>query len=71
MPSFTIELISPALPKKSWDKISQIRTLTVEGICKKLAEDSPEELAKMVEGLNEIVGLSQVRHTRGSKDVPI
>jgi mRNA interferase MazF len=52
----TLELTSPALPKKSWVKISQIRTLAVERIGKKLAEASPEELARVVEGLNEIVG---------------
>jgi mRNA interferase MazF len=52
----TLELSSPALPKKSWVKISQIRTLAVERIGKKLAEASPEELAQVVEGLNEIVG---------------
>jgi mRNA interferase MazF len=52
----TLELTSPALPKKSWVKISQIRTLAVERIGKKLAEASPEELARVVEGLGEIVG---------------
>jgi mRNA interferase MazF len=52
----TLELSSPALPKKSWVKISEIRTLAVERIGKKLAEASPEELAQVVEGLNEIVG---------------
>lgn len=52
----TLELTSPALPKKSWVKISQIRTLAVERIGKKLAEASPEELAQVVEGLGEIVG---------------
>jgi len=52
----TLELTSPTLPKKSWVKISQIRTLAVERIGKKLAEASPEELAQLVEGLNEIVG---------------
>jgi mRNA interferase MazF len=52
----TLELTSPALPKKSWVKISQIRTLAVERIGKKLAEASPDEMARVVEGLNEIVG---------------
>jgi len=52
----TLELASPALPKKSWVKISQIRTPAVERIGKKLAEASPEELALVVEGLGEIVG---------------
>jgi mRNA interferase MazF len=52
----TLELSSPDLPKKSWVKISQIRTLAVERIGRKLAEASPEELAQVVEGLSEIVG---------------
>ena len=52
----TLELTSPALPKKSWVKISQIRTLAVERIGKKLAEASPEEMTRVVEGLNEILG---------------
>ena len=52
----TLELASPALPKKSWVKISQIRTPAVERIGKKLAEASPEELALVVGGLGEIVG---------------
>jgi mRNA interferase MazF len=52
----TLELASPALPKKSRVKISQIRNLAVERIGKKLAEASPEELAQVVEGLSEIVG---------------
>jgi len=52
----TMELASPGLPKQSWVKISQIRTLSVERIGKKIAEASPEALAQVVEGLNEIVG---------------
>lgn len=52
----TLELSSPALPKQSWVKISQIRTLSVERIGKKMAEASPEELAQVLEGLNEILG---------------
>ncbi len=52
----TLELTSPGLPKQSWAKISQIRTLSIERIGKKIAEASPEELARVIEGLNEIVG---------------
>ncbi|GAB7026574.1 type II toxin-antitoxin system PemK/MazF family toxin [Geotalea toluenoxydans] len=52
----TLKLASPALPKQSWVKISQIRTLSVERIGKKIAEASPEETNQVVEGLNEIVG---------------
>jgi mRNA-degrading endonuclease toxin of MazEF toxin-antitoxin module len=44
------------LPKVSWVKISQIRTLSVERIGKRIGRTSPEELAQVVEGLNEIIG---------------
>ncbi len=53
----TLELRSSALPKQSWVKISQIRTLSVERIGKRLAKVSVEELAVVVEGLNEIIGV--------------
>lgn len=52
----TLELASEDLPKKSWAKISQIRTLAVERIGKRLGRVSPEELAHVIEGLNEIIG---------------
>lgn len=52
----TLELSSPTLPKQSWVKISQIRTLSVERIGKKIAEASPEELNHVIDGLSEIVG---------------
>ncbi len=52
----TLELKSDRLPKKSWVKISQIRTLSVERIGGLLGQVSPEELSQVVAGLNEIVG---------------
>lgn len=52
----TLELTSAALPKRSWVKISQIRTLSVERIGKKLGSIAPEELDQVIDGLNEIVG---------------
>ncbi|OGT34128.1 MAG: MazF family transcriptional regulator [Gammaproteobacteria bacterium RBG_16_51_14] len=52
----TLELKSEKLPKRPWVKISQIRTLSVERIGKKLGRTSPEELIQVVEGLNEIIG---------------
>jgi mRNA interferase MazF len=51
-----LELGSKDLPKKSWVKISQIRTLAAERIGKRLGRVSPEELAHVIEGLNEIIG---------------
>jgi mRNA interferase MazF len=52
----TLELHARGLPKKSWVKISQIRTLAVERIGKSFGRVSPEELAQIIEGLNEIIG---------------
>jgi mRNA interferase MazF len=52
----TLELGSRGLPKQSWVKISQIRTLATERIGKRLGRATPEEIAMVVEGLNEIVG---------------
>lgn len=52
----TLELTTPRLPKRSWVKISQIRTLSVERIGKRLGKVSPEELDQVLEGLNEIIG---------------
>ncbi len=52
----TLEIRVTGLPKKSWIKISQIRTLAVDRIGKLAAVLSPEELARALEGLDEIVG---------------
>jgi len=52
----TLELRSVQLPKQSWVKISQIRTLSVERLGKRLGKASPEETAQVVEGLAEIIG---------------
>jgi mRNA interferase MazF len=52
----TLELVTQRLPKRSWVKISQIRTLATERIGKRLGRASPEEMAQVLEGLNEILG---------------
>ena len=52
----TLELGPAQLPKPSWIKISQIRTLSVERIGRKLGTVSPEEVARVIEGLSEILG---------------
>ncbi|HUO78198.1 MAG TPA: type II toxin-antitoxin system PemK/MazF family toxin [Thermodesulfovibrionales bacterium] len=52
----TLEITTAHLPKKSWVKISQIRTLSVERIGKMMGRVSPEEIERVVEGLNEIIG---------------
>jgi mRNA interferase MazF len=52
----TLELTESKLPKQSWVKISQIRTLSVKRIGNKLAKATDEELDLIIEGLNEIIG---------------
>jgi mRNA interferase MazF len=51
----TLELKAGNLPKKSWIKISQIRTLSVKRIGKVIGKASLEELTQVIEGLNEII----------------
>lgn len=51
----TMEIVSTKLPKRSWVKISQIRTLSLERIGKRIARLEPEEIDRIVEGLHEIV----------------
>ena len=51
----TLETTAPGLPKRSWVKISQIRTLAMERIGRRLTRVPDEELTRVVEGLNEII----------------
>jgi mRNA interferase MazF len=51
----TWESKTPGLAKRSWIKISQVRTLSVERIGKRLACASEEEMARVIDGLNEII----------------
>jgi len=43
------------LPQRSWVKISQIRTLSVERLRNRVGHVTPEDLSEIVDGLNEIV----------------
>jgi mRNA interferase MazF len=52
----TLELSDPTLPKRSWIKISQIRTLSTERLGKRITRLSEKELNLAIEGLNEIIG---------------
>jgi mRNA interferase MazF len=52
----TLVLESLKLPKRSWVKMSQIRTLSIERIGERIGEVSPEELDQVIEGLTEIIG---------------
>ena len=51
-----LESRAAGLTKRSWIKISQVRTLSVDRIGTRLARASEEELARVVDGLNEIMG---------------
>jgi mRNA interferase MazF len=51
----TLELKTGDVPRQSWVKISQIRTLSVERIGKVIGRVSQEEMAQVIEGLNEII----------------
>lgn len=52
----SFEIRSVQLPKPSWVKISQIRTISTERLGARLGRISPEELAQILEGLDEIIG---------------
>jgi mRNA interferase MazF len=52
----TLESRATGLTKRSWVKISQIRTLSVDRIGRRVAHASEEELARVLQGLNEILG---------------
>ena len=52
----TMELTDSRLPKKSWAKISQVRTLSVKRIGKKIGRATDEELVFVIDGPNEIIG---------------
>lgn len=51
----TLELSNAKLPKKSWVKISQIRTLSIKRLSKKIGKANINELELVIEGLNEII----------------
>lgn len=51
----TFQLKTGKLPKQSWAKINQIRTLTTERLGELLGKVSEEELTQTIEGLNEII----------------
>ena len=52
----TLESKAAGLTKRSWVRISQIRTLPVDRLGQRIAKASDEELARVLDGLNEILG---------------
>ena len=51
----TLELSSEKLPKKSWAKISQIKTLSNKRLGQKIGQATAKELQLIIDGLNEII----------------
>ncbi len=52
---FTLEITSVEMPRRSWIKISQIRTLSVERLENKIGQISAQELDRIVDGLNQLI----------------
>ena len=52
---FTYELKAGELPKQSWVKINQVRTLSSQRIGEAIGRATPEELLKVIEGLDELI----------------
>jgi mRNA interferase MazF len=52
----TLESHASGLPKRSWIKIGQIRTLSTERLGKRVARAADDEVEQVIDGLNEIMG---------------
>ena len=52
----TLEITSGGLPKRSWVKMGQVRTLSSERLKERVGKVEPEELDQVVQGLLEIIG---------------
>jgi mRNA interferase MazF len=52
----TVELPTEMLPKPSWVKISQIRTISVDRLGKRIAALDAGVLDQLVDGLLELIG---------------
>jgi mRNA interferase MazF len=52
----TMALPADMMPKPSWVKISQIRTISIERLGKRIVALGPEMLDQLVDGLLELIG---------------
>jgi len=52
----THQIESLKMPRPSWVKISQVRTLSIERLGKKIGSVNTEEISRVVDGLFELVG---------------
>jgi mRNA interferase MazF len=51
----TLPIDSLTMPKPSWVKVSQVRTLAASRLTQRIGRLSDEEMARVIEGLREIV----------------
>lgn len=51
-----LEIRTVELPKRSWVKIGQVRTLSTNRLGRRLTRLEPEETEQILAGLNEILG---------------
>ena len=51
----TLEIADSGLPKRSWLKISQLRTLSIVRLGERITTLSPELVNQAIDGLNEII----------------
>lgn len=52
----TFEIRAAGLPKRSWVKMGQVRTLAIERLGRRLDRLAPEDMARIIAGLDEIIG---------------
>ena len=52
----TLELTKTSLPKRTWAKVSQIRTISIKRLTGRLSSCHPSEVERVIEGLNELLG---------------
>ena len=53
---FSYKLTTGLLPKDSWVKMTQVRTISTERLRDRIGAVEPNELAEIIEGLIEVIG---------------
>ena len=53
---FSYRLPTATLPKDSWVKMTQVRTISTERLRDRIVAVEPNDLAEIIEGLIEVVG---------------
>lgn len=52
----TLELTKTVLPKRTWVKISQIRTISTQRLAGRLGSCHPSEVQRVAAGMHELIG---------------